>query len=97
MSVDKIIEKLELVKDFEIKESYLDDYITAIEKYKEDIEKIKKQNLSPVESLKLIDKVKLRNIKDCCFDYKVIYEMLKSNGQEITLPEVKKYLQFKLK
>ena len=35
MSVEKIIQKLEMVKDFDIKESYLDDYIKEQEKYVE--------------------------------------------------------------
>jgi hypothetical protein len=97
MSVEKIIEKLEMVKPFDIKESYLDEYITSIDKYKAQIETIKNQHLPPVDTIKLIDKVKLANISDCCFDYKVIYEMLKSSGKDITLAEVKKYLSYKLK
>lgn len=97
MSVEKIIQKLEMVKDFDIKESYLDDYITEQEKYIEALKKIKEQNLSPVETIKLVDKIKTKSIGDCCFDYKVIYEMLKSNGKEITLTEVKKYLSMKIK
>lgn len=97
MSVEKIIQKLEMVKPFDIKESYLDEYLTAIDKYKTQIETIKNQNLPPVETIKLIEKVKMSNISDCCFDYKVIYEMLKTAGKDITLTEVKKYLAYKLK
>ena len=97
MSVEKIIEKLEMVKPFDIKESYLDEYLTSIDKYKAQIETIKNQHLPPVDTIKLIDKVKLVNISDCCFDYKVIHEMLKSSGKDITLTEVKKYLSYKLK
>ena len=97
MSVEKIIEKLEMVKSFDIKETYIDDYLAAIDKYKSQIETIKNQNLSPVETIKLVDKIKLTPINDCCFDYKVIYEMLKSSGKDITLTEVKKYLAYKLK
>lgn len=99
MSVDKIIEKLEMVKEFEIKESYLDDYITAQEKYIETLKKLKEQNLPPVDTIKLIEKERknIKQLNDCCFDYKVIFDMLKSNGKNITLSEVKKYLSYKLK
>ena len=97
MSVEKVIERLEMVKPFDIKESYMDEYLTAIDKYKAQIETIKNQKLPPVDTIKLIEKVKLTNISDCCFDYKVIYEMLKSSGKEISLTEVKKYLSYKLK
>lgn len=99
MSVDKIIEKLEMVKEFEIKESYLDDYITAQEKYIESLKKIKEQNLPPVDTIKLIEKERktVKQLNDCCFDYKVIFDMLKSAGKNITLLEVKKYLSYKLK
>lgn len=91
-----MISKLEMLKDFDIKESYIDDYVEAIEKYKEDVLRIKAQNLSKQETIKLIDKLKLK-ITDYVFDYNVIYEMLKANGKEITLAEVKKYLALKLK
>lgn len=97
MSVDKIIQKLEMVKEFDVKESFLDDYITSVEKYLEDLKKIKQQNLPPIETIKLVEKSKMKSITDCCFDYKVIYEMLKSNGKDITLTEVKKYLLMKIK
>lgn len=97
MSVEKIIQKLEMVKPFDIKETYIDEYLTAIDKYKSQIETIKKQNLPPVDTIKLIEKVKLGNISDFCFDYKVIYDMLKTSGKDITLTEVKKYLSYKLK
>lgn len=97
MSVDKVIQQLEWVKDFDVKESYLDDYILAIDKYKEEIKKIKEQHLPPVETFKLLDKCKLKSPKDCCFDYKVIHEMLKAAGKDITYNEVKKYLNYKLK
>ena len=97
MSVEKVIEKLEMVKPFDIKESYLDEYLSAIDKYKAQIETIKNQHLPPVETIKLIEKVKLTSISYCCFDYKVIYEMLKSSGKEITLAEIKKYLSYKMK
>jgi hypothetical protein len=91
-----MISKLEMLQDFDIKESYIDDYVEAIEKYKEDVLKIKAQNLSKQETIKLIDKLKLK-ITDYVFDYNVIYEMLKAAGKEITLAEVKKYLSLKLK
>ena len=55
-----MISKLEMLKDFDIKESYIDDYVEAIEKYKEDVLKIKAQNLSKQETIKLIDKLKLK-------------------------------------
>ena len=99
MSVDKIIEKLEMVKDFDIKESFLEDYITEQEKYIETLKKIKEQNLPAVDTIKLIEKERknVKQLNDCCFDYKVIYEMLKSSGKNITLSEVKKYLSYKLK
>lgn len=88
-----------MVKEFEIKESYLDDYITAQEKYIETLKKLKEQNLPPVDTIKLIEKERknIKQLNDCCFDYKVIFDMLKSNGKNITLSEVKKYLSYKLK
>lgn len=99
MSVEKIIEKLEMVKEFEIKESYLDDYIKEQEKYIESLKKIKEQKLSPVDTIKLIEKERksIKQLNDCCFDYKIIFDMLKSSGKNITLLEVKKYLSYKLK
>ncbi len=97
MSVDKVIEKLEMVKPFDIKETYLDEYLTSIDKYKEEVEKIKNQNLPPIDTIKLINKIKKVSISDCCFDFKVIHEMLKSSGNDISLSEVKKYLSYKLK
>lgn len=96
MSVEKIIQKLELLKDYQIKESYLDDFIAAIDKFKENVLKIKAQNLSPQETIKLIDKTKLK-ITDYAFDYNVIYDMLNAARKDITLAEVKKYLSYKLK
>ncbi len=97
MSVEKVIQKLEMVKSFDIKETYIDDYLASIDKYKSQIETIKNQHLPPVEAIKLIEKIKMGNIADYCFDYKVIYEMLKSKGKDISLTEVKKYLAYKLK
>ena len=99
MSVDKIIEKLEMVKEFEIKESYLDEYIASQEKYVETLKKLKQQNLPALDTIKLIEKERktIKQLNDCCFDYKIIFDMLKSSGKNITLPEVKKYLSYKLK
>ena len=88
-----------MLKEFEIKESFLDEYITQQEKYIVELKKIKEQNLPPVDTIKLIEKLhkNIKTLNDCCFDYKVIYEILKSAGKDITLAEVKKYLAYKLK
>lgn len=97
MSVDKLIENLNLINEFDVKESYLSDYINALKRYQIEIEEVEKKKLPPVETIKLIKKLEQPKILDYCFDFKVIHEMLKNNGHDMKFNEIKKYLALKLK
>lgn len=97
MSVDKLIENLNILNEFEIKDEYIDDYMNALKRYQLEVEEVEKKKLNKVETIKLLRKLEQPKIIDYCFDFKLIHEMLKNNGHDMKFNDIKKYLGLKLK